>query len=124
MSSDKAFQEMCNAHVGVVSLSPDIFQYAFPSKVLTYMSANLPMLAMVEDESQLAKSLHERRIGANVDWSGTTQEIVVAIRSLITSVRQGNMFPAEHTDVYHQNLAKEKWLSLLSDLETSKGIMT
>lgn len=116
MSVDDAFQELCKSHVGVVSLSPNIFQYAFPSKVLTYMAANLPLLAMVENESALAKMLKQRELGSNVAWSCTPKEIEAEIRSLVGATKIANMNPAKAIDVYHPNSARDKWLSLLKKL--------
>jgi len=122
MAINEVFQEMRNSHVGVVSLSPDIFQYAFPSKVLTYMAANLPMLAMVETESDLAQILDKRNLGVSVDWNSPSADIETSIRELIMAIRQTKMSPAKAIDIYHPNSARDKWLSLLNDLATSRGL--
>ena len=121
MSTDDAFRELCKSHVGVVSLSPNIFQYAFPSKVLTYMAANLPILAMVEEESALAQMLRQRGLGANVAWSCSPHEIETAIKSLVEATRVSNMHPAKAIDVYHPNAAREKWLALLMSLSGQRA---
>ena len=105
---------------GVVSLSPDIFQYAFPSKVLTYMAANLPILAMVEDESDLAQMLKKRNLGSNADWNSTPNEIASSIRSIILAVKTDNIKPAQEKNIYHPKAARERWLSLLTALSHLK----
>jgi len=121
MTSTAAFEELCKCHVGVVSLSPNIYKYAFPSKVLTYMAANLPMLAMVEKESALSKMLSDRDLGATVEWGSSEDETLKSIRTLITDVRKGQMHPADAVDIYHQSSARDKWLSLLNDLSTGRA---
>ena len=120
MSTGDAFKELCKSHVGVVSLSPDIFQYAFPSKVLTYMAANLPILAMVEDESDLAQMLKKRNLGSNADWNSTPNEIASSIRSIILAVKTDNIKPAQEKNIYHPKAARERWLSLLTALSHLK----
>ena len=112
MPSDTVFKEMQLCHIGLVSLAPNIVRYAFPSKVLTYMAADLPMLALVEDDSSLAKLLAERNIGMNVDWSRGAEEMAAKIRLLALQSRTNRMRPAQETDIYHQTAARDKWLSL------------
>ena len=45
------------ADVGLVSLEPEIYRYAFPSKTLTYLGLGMPMLAVLEPESELANMI-------------------------------------------------------------------
>lgn len=116
ITSSAAFDELCKCHVGVVSLSPNIYKYAFPSKVLTYMAANLPMLAMVEKTSILSKTLSQRNLGATVEWGSAEEEIVESVKTLISDARSGHMRPSEAVDIYHQNSARDKWLALLNEL--------
>lgn len=59
----KAFMQA--ADYGVVSLSPNVIRYAYPSKVMSYLSAGLPLLAVVEDDSELAQLVREERIGVS-----------------------------------------------------------
>lgn len=117
METSAVFKVMSECHVGVVSLSPGIYKYAFPSKVLTYMAANLPMLAMVETESNLSKVLSDRNIGTAIEWGLGEDEIASSIRALIKAVKLGDMNPAKEIDVYHQQSARENWLTLLSRLD-------
>lgn len=119
ITSSAAFEELCKCHIGVVSLSPNIYKYAFPSKVLTYMAANLPMLAMVEKTSDLSKVLSQRKLGATVEWGSEEEEIIESVKALISDVRQGNMHPSEAVDIYHQNSARDKWLALLNELSVT-----
>ncbi len=42
---------MATAHVGIVSLMPDVVRYAYPSKTATYAQAGLPMLVICGQRS-------------------------------------------------------------------------
>lgn len=45
------------ADLGLVSLTPDVIRYAFPSKVATYLGAGVPVLVAVEKDSELARTV-------------------------------------------------------------------
>ena len=55
------FEEACRLmetfDAGIVSIQPEIYRYAYPSKTLTYLGLGLPLLALVEPESALAQSI-------------------------------------------------------------------
>ena len=51
------------ADLGLVSLSPDIYRVAYPSKLLTYLGLGVPVLALVEPESELAIDVESRMLG-------------------------------------------------------------
>lgn len=68
--------------VGLVSLSPDIYRVAYPSKVLTYAGLGVPILALVEPESHLARELEAAGVGV-VAQDPTAQGIATALRRLL-----------------------------------------
>ncbi len=121
MSADAAFRFMCSCHVGVVSLTPGIYKYAFPSKVLTYMAANLPMIAMIEDESRLAGLLHEENLGTSITWGKSKQELAEAILRSAHDARIGGMRPADATHIYHGDVARKNWIGLLAKLDEKQS---
>jgi glycosyltransferase involved in cell wall biosynthesis len=45
------------ADLGLVMLSPDVYRYAYPSKTMAYLEQGIPILAIVECESELAKAI-------------------------------------------------------------------
>lgn len=47
---------VASADFGVVSLTPDVIRYAYPSKTATYLSEGTPILALVETDSELARN--------------------------------------------------------------------
>ena len=60
---EQAQEEIAAADVGIVSLEPEIYRLAFPSKTLTYLGLGLPLLCIVESESQLARMVSDNSVG-------------------------------------------------------------
>ena len=60
---EEACRLMATFDAGIVSIQPDIYRYAYPSKTLTYLGLGLPLLALVESESALAVSITNDRLG-------------------------------------------------------------
>jgi colanic acid biosynthesis glycosyl transferase WcaI len=116
MSADDAYAFMCSCHVGLISLSRELYRYAFPSKLLTYMAANLPMFAMVEEHCALARLLKDRNIGTAVSWDRNADELSSAIRDIAAKARSGVMRPAECADYYLPEVAKAAYLKVVDEL--------
>lgn len=75
------------ADVGLVALAPDIFRVAYPSKVTTYLRLGLPLLALVEPKSALARDLLAAGV-AEIPASSRPQDIAVALCRLIETPRE------------------------------------
>lgn len=78
LPSDKAFRMIRAADLGIISLVPGMYQVSYPSKLMTYLAAGLPVLAVVEPESALAGYLEDNRAGIAV--TGDAAAIAEAIR--------------------------------------------
>ena len=72
------------ADIGLVSLNPNLYRVAYPSKVSTYLDLGLKILALVEPESQMAQLLEKGADGA-VPHERTPGGIASALRSLLAS---------------------------------------
>lgn len=55
--------EIAAADIGVVSLEPEIYRFAFPSKTLNYLGVGLPILCVIESESQIAQWIQREGVG-------------------------------------------------------------
>lgn len=53
----------------LVSLAPEVFRYAFPSKTTTIMAEGTPILAVVEQESELAWMVKTKGLGWSCEQS-------------------------------------------------------
>lgn len=54
------------ADIGLVTLVPGIYRYAYPSKTTAYLEQGRPIIAAVEPESELATTMEERSYGLAV----------------------------------------------------------
>lgn len=52
-----------DSQIAVVSVQENIINYAYPSKTMTYLSLGIPILAIVEKESELAKTIINHNLG-------------------------------------------------------------
>ncbi len=120
MSEDEVFQFMCECDVGVVSLAPGLYRYALPSKILTYMAANLPMLAIVENHSSLAKMIDKEKVGVTIDWSAKPERLAEKIRNAAAIAKDPDISPRKATHLYHKDVARKNWIDLLQDLFPAK----
>ena len=67
--------------VGIVSLHPGVVRNAYPSKTLSYLRNGLAVLALVEPDSQLGRSLRAYGAGRSVDPSapGGIEAVIEAL---------------------------------------------
>ena len=72
---DEACRLMATFDAGIVSIQPDIYRYAYPSKTLTYLGLGLPLLALVESESALAATIVRDKLG--VTASNTNRKSLI-----------------------------------------------
>ncbi len=75
-----AWAVMQRADLAVVSLLPDMIRYSYPSKLMTYLSAGCRLLAVVENDSELAKTVEDHHLGY-VARDFTVGEIAAGIRT-------------------------------------------
>lgn len=52
--------------IGLVSLSPNIYKYGYPSKIMTYLELGKPIVALIEKESEIVKLMQKEDYGFSV----------------------------------------------------------
>jgi glycosyltransferase involved in cell wall biosynthesis len=110
-----AFVQGCD--VGIVSLVPGLYAYAYPSKTFTYLAAGLPLLCFIERHSELARDLEARKVGVTIDWSSSKEELLLGIRRMIVSHREMSEQVREKAqDLYDRERARSKWIQLFSNV--------
>lgn len=106
---------IAEADVGLVSLTPNMYRVSYPSKVLTYLGLGLPVLALVEPNSSLARSITESGIGVIPD-SNCPHDVSVALEKLLQ--RSGTR--ARVTQWHQENATAEKvlehWRAILAQV--------
>ena len=108
----QAKELIAEADVGLVSLTPDIYRVSYPSKVLTYIGLGLPMLALVEPGSQLAREIAENGIGA-VPSEATPAAVADAADRLLTGAADRQAVGEYHRVKCSEERILQQWDELL-----------
>lgn len=107
------------ADLGIVSLAPGVIRAAYPSKTLSYLRQGTPILAMVEGDSDLARTVREANVGVQVE-PGDVAGMVSALRriALDPSLLWGAR--ARARQLYTREFSRENrlcaWVDLFEEL--------
>jgi glycosyltransferase involved in cell wall biosynthesis len=108
-----------DADLGIVSLSKEIYKYAYPSKTMTYLDEGCPVLVSVEKKSELVRFVNDNKIGACVE-PGSTQSIADVIETLYRQkeehIRMKKAAKAISDEHFSEHSALLKWSSLVDCL--------
>ncbi|MEM7083801.1 MAG: glycosyltransferase family 4 protein [Pseudomonadota bacterium] len=105
--------QMCDA--GLISLSKDIFRYAFPSKLMTYLSEGCTILAAIEKDSALATLIDTHHIGEVIDVA-KPDEFIKRIEALSMSKEERLQRSLRIRSVSNELFSQEKVLDVWSEL--------
>jgi glycosyltransferase involved in cell wall biosynthesis len=83
-SLEEAMDFMASADAGIVSLAPGVIDCAYPSKLMTYLEVGLPIIAVVEADSELADFVESHSLG----WVASPND-VGAIAAALSSAIDG-----------------------------------
>lgn len=108
---------IAESDVGLVSLEKNIYRVAYPSKIASYLSLGVPVLALVEQDSSIARQIISNGLGSAAPVEDSAA-VAAALHKLLE----------EHTYV-HQRLPEwisqeasaktllQRWVQLFNDLE-------
>ena len=106
--------------VGLVSLQENIYRVSFPSKLTTYLSMELPLLVLVEPESEMAKIVEHNQLG-RVPKKMTAGSIEEALRGTLESlpikVKSSAWFENNCTAAANQ----AAWLTVLASVNDANS---
>jgi glycosyltransferase involved in cell wall biosynthesis len=106
------------ATVGLVTLAPGVYRYAYPSKTMTYLSEGCPLLVMVEPDSDLARQVLIEGVGVVVA-PGDAAALATAIEALAddadTSGMRGRAKALAERE-YEPSAVLPRWAKLLREL--------
>ncbi len=110
-----------SADLCLVTLVPDIFRYAYPSKTMTYLAQGKPLFGMVEVDSQLAATILQNDVGV-VANPGDRDAIKQAISELLENPdklkRMGENARSLADSEFSATVVLPRWSALLADLQT------
>ena len=110
-----AKQLISESDIGLVSLSTGICKVAFPSKIVSYLDLGVPVLAVVEPDSFLARDLTDRNFG-RVPANSTPSEVAATLEQMFEHppIIAGRMF--SDTRAIYNN-----WSDLISSLTSTSA---
>lgn len=111
---------IAEADIGLVALTPDIYRVAYPSKVLSYAGLGLPILALIEAESRMAKDLATQGIGAAptpaADGTLPPSAIAEALESLLSQTPPREQVLDWYQQVGDAAYVLPRWQALVAQL--------
>jgi len=115
----EACQLMSTFDAGVVSIQPDIYRYAYPSKTLTYLGLGMPILAFVEPESALAQFIASHELGvsaSNTDIASLQKGFEAIGQFLMSEANSRARIKAVYEVQSSEVSILQKWGDLFSQL--------
>ncbi len=114
-------QVMKTADLGLISLTPNIYRMAYPSKTMNYMAQGCPLLVVVEPESELSQFVEEKNIG----YVATPQDAVALKNTILRAYGER----ADHAEmrvrtahlaqeIFGQEQATKAWSHLIKEINT------
>ena len=106
--------------LGLVSIEPDIYRVAYPSKTLTYLGLGVPLLAIIEPESELARMIEKEGLGFVIGQRDSAAiaarlaEVAASTDELPAMRRRAQMY---YDKVMSSNARLDQWSALLKELE-------
>lgn len=117
---EQAAAEISVADFGLVSIEPDIYRVAFPSKTLTYLGLGVPLLAIVEPESRLADMICRNGLGL-VAEGRTSDAIADTLRSIVMRRSELGVMKQTAEDYFDRTHALpavlDEWAALIDRLQ-------
>ena len=103
------------ADIGLVTLMPNTYKYAYPGKVMTYLEQGRPFISTIEPESELAKTMKNEGFGFSVEGADTTK-----IANLFIKLADDTSWKIKMNDAakiaYEKNFSMNKILNQWSNI--------
>lgn len=107
------------AALGIVSLMPGVIRAAYPSKTMSYLRHGTPVLALVERDSELARTVIDNRIGYTTE-PGDLTALVKLLREIASdrsSLEQARARARQlYVDRFDRNRRLADWSTLFSEV--------
>lgn len=104
------------ADLGVVSLAPGVIRAAYPSKTMSYLRQGCPVLALVEADSELARTITGAGAGVHADPTDA-DDVAATLRGLADEPSRLLGAGKRAADLYQEQFAPKRqlgrWVELL-----------
>ena len=114
LSSSQRSLGLSSCDVAIVTLAEGMFGLGVPSKAYFSMGANRPILAIMDDDAEVACMVKEHQIGW-VESSNQPQQLALLIDEICENKLLTNLVSSRTTleKYYHQDILLEKFIRLL-----------
>lgn len=106
-----------SADIGVVMLIPDMYKYAYPSKTMAYLEQGCPIIAVIEEESELAKTMQSEGYGFSVPI-GNAEALAKLLLQLADDISWKQSMSQAALEVFEKyfssSVVLDKWSKLVS----------
>ena len=120
LSQAQAMMRSCDA--GLISLAPEIYKYAFPSKTMTLLAEGCPLVIAVEPESELARFVSTNNIGIAVSPNSPQQFARQLVKFAGNSAGRAAMRESVKMvsgEYFEPEVTLDKWTMLLDEIGSS-----
>jgi colanic acid biosynthesis glycosyl transferase WcaI len=110
---------MRQADLAVVSLLPEVFATAVPSKTMMYLQAGCPMLALIEPDCDLARLIKDQQLGVVPAERCATAvaKSILAARAQTLTAEDRERLVCVGEEQFGRQRTLLKWSQLISDLD-------
>ena len=112
---------METADLGLITLAPEIYRMAYPSKTMNYMAQGCPLLVAVEPESELSQFVEEKNIG----YVAAPQNAIALKNTILRAYGEranGTEMRARAArlaqEIFGQEQATKAWSHLIKEINT------
>lgn len=124
VSTDMVRQMTAQADLSLITLAPEVIRYAYPSKLMTYLEAGAVLLAVLEEDSELATTVREEGVGFTCPAAGG-EVIAAAIREARDRRAEADAMRARSRALAERAFGAERalddWQALFAELEAERG---
>lgn len=110
-----------DADFGVVSLQDEIIFYAFPSKTMTYLECGIPLIFFSANDSELARTLRESRLGYYVSLQNED-----SMKGLFEDLKNNKMAGLRREEIiefyrnnFSQQIFNDKFINVLGNVNAT-----
>lgn len=109
-----------NSDIGLVSIIPKTYKYAYPSKIATYLEQGKPIICIVEKKSEIVKRMNLYNYGFNLQF-GDKYSIAKLLIKLSKNKQwkkkmSKNAYRA-YNKYYSSKVILNKWSKIINDLD-------
>ena len=105
------------ADLGLISLTKNVYKFSYPSKTMTYLELGKPIIAIVEEESNIAQDLISGSYGYVVpheEDSLANLLIYLKKNSQEVSLKSLNAFKS-YEDLFSERVVLKKWVAIIEN---------